>query len=171
MGLVRTALLLCKNHKSHKVRANFNVASRGVYYFIGGLLMFSGGILEFFLGNTFPFVVFCSFGGFWFSYGATLTPSFGAFAWYAKDKADVSTNPYQGFTTKGFEASFGFYMVFMGLMSFMYLICALRTNIVFVAIFLGLTLDFALLAGVFFQEAHENSGASIQTVYASEDFR
>lgn len=28
----------------------------------GGMLMTLGGILEFFLGNTFSFVVFCSFG-------------------------------------------------------------------------------------------------------------
>ena len=29
---------------------------------MGGLLMIIGGVLEFFLGNTFPFVVFSSFG-------------------------------------------------------------------------------------------------------------
>lgn len=37
------------------------IASIGAYYFMGGLLMLVGGVLEFFLGNTFPFVVFCSF--------------------------------------------------------------------------------------------------------------
>lgn len=36
----------------------------------GGLLMTLGGILEFFLGNTFSFVVFCSFGT-----SATLPPN------------------------------------------------------------------------------------------------
>lgn len=38
------------------------IATIGAYYFIGGFLMSLGGILEFFLGNTFSFVVFCSFG-------------------------------------------------------------------------------------------------------------
>lgn len=38
------------------------VATIGAYYFIGGFLMSLGGLLEFFLGNTFSFVVFCSFG-------------------------------------------------------------------------------------------------------------
>ena len=38
------------------------IATVGAYYFIGGFLMSLGGILEFFLGNTFSFVVFCSFG-------------------------------------------------------------------------------------------------------------
>jgi len=32
------------------------------YIFNGGLFMFTAGILEFFLGNTFSFVVFCGFG-------------------------------------------------------------------------------------------------------------
>ena len=38
------------------------IATVGTYYFIGGFLMSLGGVLEFFLGNTFSFVVFCSFG-------------------------------------------------------------------------------------------------------------
>ena len=42
------------------------IATVGAYWFIGGFLMSLGGILEFFLGNTFSFVVFCSFGE-WFS--------------------------------------------------------------------------------------------------------
>ena len=33
-----------------------------VYYFVGGFLMSLGGILEFFLGNTFSFVVFLGYG-------------------------------------------------------------------------------------------------------------
>lgn len=45
--------------------------------------MLVGGVLEWVLGNSFPSVVFCTFGGFWFCYGATLIPSFAAFAPYA----------------------------------------------------------------------------------------
>ena len=79
------------------------IATVGVYYFIGGFLMSLGGILEFFLGNTFSFVVFCSFGGFWFTLGATLTPAFGAYAEYATDP----NNPSTGLTSPGFHASYG----------------------------------------------------------------
>ena len=43
--------------------------------------------------------------------------------------------------------SLGFFLLFMGLMSLMYLVCALRTNIVFVAIFTGLTMVFLILTG------------------------
>lgn len=37
-------------------------ATIGTYYFYGGLLQIIASILEWILGNTFPFVVFASFG-------------------------------------------------------------------------------------------------------------
>lgn len=37
-------------------------ASTGVFFFMGGLLMVLGGVMEFLLGNTFPFVLFCGYG-------------------------------------------------------------------------------------------------------------
>jgi succinate-acetate transporter protein len=58
--------------------ANAASASTGAYYGFGAILMILGGLLEFFLGNTFPSVVFCSFGAFWFTFGSTLVPSFNA---------------------------------------------------------------------------------------------
>ena len=79
------------------------IATVGAYYFIGGFLMSLGGILEFFLGNTFSFVVFCSFGGFWFTLGATLTPAFNAYGEYATDPNQIAT----GLTSPAFHASFG----------------------------------------------------------------
>ena len=81
------------------------IATVGAYYFIGGFLMSLGGILEFFLGNTFSFVVFCSFGGFWFTLGATLTPAFNAYGEYATDPSNIAT----GLTSRSFHASFGTY--------------------------------------------------------------
>lgn len=71
---------------------------------MGGLLMLVGGILEWVLGNSFPAVVFCTFGGFWFSYGATLIPSFAAYASYAPADAESAA---EGLSTTGFNASFG----------------------------------------------------------------
>ena len=79
------------------------IATVGAYYFIGGFLMSLGGILEFFLGNTFSFVVFCSFGGFWFTLGATLTPAFNSYGEYASNPNNIAT----GLTSPQFHASFG----------------------------------------------------------------
>lgn len=39
-----------------------NFVESGTYYFMGGLLMVIAGVLEFFCGNTVPFVVSCGFG-------------------------------------------------------------------------------------------------------------
>lgn len=41
----------------------------------------------------------------------------------------------------------------MGVLCFIYMICALRTNVVFVVIFLSLVVAFGLLAGAFFLQA------------------
>jgi succinate-acetate transporter protein len=65
---------------------------------MGGALQVIGGCLEFFLGNTFPFVVFSTLGGFWLSFGATLQPFYGVSAAYE------STG---GAESPVFEASFG----------------------------------------------------------------
>lgn len=85
-----------------------------------------GGVLEFVLGNTFAFVVFCSYGklsrsrreaslalvkwsnvavgAYWFTEGITLTPFYGAYAAYAPADA---TNPMDGFNSEGFHATYG----------------------------------------------------------------
>lgn len=92
-------------------------AGIGTYLFFGGLLMLLGGVGEvrctrlcifivllkltpfsqWIVGNTFPFVVFTSFGAFWLSYSATLTPFYGAYGNY----------PTKSPTDPGFLSSFG----------------------------------------------------------------
>lgn len=109
--------------------------------------MIIGAFLEFILGNTFPFVVFGSFGAFWLTFAATLTPFYNAAAAYQPDDpATATTNP-------TFNATFGFFQVYMGVLCFVYLIIALRTNVVFVAIFTTLVPAFGCLANVFFKAA------------------
>lgn len=92
---------------------------------MGGMLELIGGLLEFFLGNTFAFVLFGVLGGspfqtselrvaettysalgaFFMSFAVTLTPSFDAFGAYSSDPA----NPAEGLMAPGFNASFGRY--------------------------------------------------------------
>lgn len=73
------------------------------FFFFGGLLQFTTGLLEFVLGNTFPSVVFCTFGAFFLSLGGTLNPSFAAFSSFAPAGQDASV----GLTTQAFNAGFG----------------------------------------------------------------
>jgi len=130
-------------------------AEVGAYYFFGGLLMVLGAFLEFILGNTFPFVVFGSFGAFWLTFAATLTPYYNAsIAYDPKDPSAASTNP-------TFAATFGYFQLYMGVLCFVYMIVALRTNIVFVLIFLLLVPAFGCLTGFFWQLAEGTADASL----------
>ncbi|APA13810.1 hypothetical protein SS1G_13899 [Sclerotinia sclerotiorum 1980 UF-70] len=125
-------------------------AGIGSYYFFGGLLMIVGGFLEFILGNTFPFVVFISFGAFWLTFASTLQPFYGAYGLYAPPGGTAA----DGLQTVGFNASFAFFLIFMGVLCLMYLVCSLRTNVVFVIIFFTLVVAFALLSAKYWHIAN-----------------
>lgn len=51
--------------------------------FFGGVLLTIGGIGEFFLGNTFPCLVFFAYGAHFFTFAFAFVPWFGAVAWNA----------------------------------------------------------------------------------------
>ncbi|PVI06299.1 hypothetical protein DM02DRAFT_649812 [Periconia macrospinosa] len=121
-------------------------AGIGTYWFFGGLLMMLGAIGEWILGNTFPFVVFGTFGAFWLSYAATLQPYFNAYGAYSTNGSIA-----QGLETDGFRSGLAFWFVTMGLMCLIYMVCAIRTNFVFFNIFLFLVITFACLTGAYFQ--------------------
>lgn len=55
------------------------------------------------LGNTFPFVVFGSFGAFWLGYAATLQPFYGSYGNYKNPASSSST----GLETVGFNVGVG----------------------------------------------------------------
>lgn len=58
---------------------------------------------------------------------------------------------------KNADLSFAaFFHVFMGVLCFVYLVCSLRTNVVFVCIFATLVPAFGCLAGAFWQTANGN---------------
>jgi succinate-acetate transporter protein len=104
-------------------------------------------VLEFFLGNTFPSVVFLSYGAHFLTFGATFQPFYAAISSYTIDGSQTQTQ------TPAFMASFSFYACFMSVLSFVYLICSIRTNAVFVVIFVGATFGFVLAAGAFWSLA------------------
>lgn len=70
--------------------------------------MILSGILEFVLGNTFPSVVFLTFGAFWLTFAGTLNPGFAAYASFAADGQAAST----GLQSPEFNASFGMHEPF-----------------------------------------------------------
>ena len=106
--------------------------------------MFLGGLLDFFCGNVFSSTVYLSYGGFFFALGATLAPNYGI------DSHAVSE---AGVVGGQFYASYGFFYLFMGLLSFVFLLSSLKTNICFVIVFLAYTLAFPLLAAADWKKA------------------
>jgi hypothetical protein len=81
------------------------------------------------------------YGAHFLTFASTFQPFYNAIAAYTTDGSQTQT--------PAFAASFAFYAVFMGALSFVYLICSLRTNIVFVGIFAAATLGFSLAAAAF----------------------
>ncbi len=127
--------------------------------------MFTGGILEFILGNTFPFVVFCSYGAYWFTFGATLTPLYNSYGAYSTTPAATSAST-AGLADPGFLNTFAFFLLWMGVLSFVYLIASLRTNILFFLIFLTLCPMYCCLAASDWQNARGNKDAALTLQHA-----
>ncbi|PFH63367.1 hypothetical protein XA68_12331 [Ophiocordyceps unilateralis] len=133
----------------------FGAASIGTFFFQGGVMMIIGAVLEWVLGNSFFAVVFATYGGFWLSYAATLNPSFAAFASYA---APDAKSPAEGLASPAFQSSLAFWLLFMGFITFIFFICSLAMSVVFMVLFLSLTITFLLLVGALFALSNDPVG-------------
>ncbi|KAK8145981.1 hypothetical protein G3M48_003769 [Beauveria asiatica] len=125
-------------------------ATIGTFYFFGGMLQILGAILEWIMGNTFVYIVFGSFGAFWLAFAVTLTPFFNAQGAFT---ANATTAAEKAAGVASFQSSMAFFHVCMGVLVFMFLICSLRTNVVFFTIFLLLDIALFLLAGAYWKAA------------------
>ncbi|GAQ05462.1 protein alcS [Aspergillus lentulus] len=125
------------------------IAFTGPIIFLGGGLLVLTSILEFILGNTFPCVVFGTIGAFWFAFGCTMTPAFNAAAPYSTSAADTVA----GLSSPDFLNTYAFLFIWMGVLMLIFLICATRTNAVYVLIFTTLTLVFVFLSGAYWRLA------------------
>jgi len=128
----------------HASTTNGAVVTVPVYYFIGGLGLTLSGLGEFFIGNTFPSVVFITFGGFWFAFGGILDPT--------KDIASALG----GATTSDYNNGLAIYLLWWAILTLLYLIASLRTNVVFVLLFIFLEVTFDVLIATYFRLANGN---------------
>ncbi|KAK8022229.1 hypothetical protein PG993_012996 [Apiospora rasikravindrae] len=142
IGLV--GFLLCLTPLSnilmgwHGAGPYLGLAAMGAYFFYGGGMMTVCGVFELICGNTFPAVVFTSFGAFWLTYAVTLQDGvYGIVKGYPNQAA--------------FMNEFAYILLYMGFLCFLFMIAALRTNMAFVGLFLWLMMTFVCLAGAFFQ--------------------
>ncbi|UZJ57163.1 hypothetical protein CBS101457_006483 [Exobasidium rhododendri] len=119
----------------------------GVYYLMGGMGMWVSGILEFIVGNTFPSLVFISFGSFWFSLAFVVDPVY-------------NVQGTLGATGPAFNSAWGLYLIFFAVYVFFLAIAACKTNVALVVILTSVALTFSLLGATYFAIADGKSDAA-----------
>lgn len=103
----------------------------GAAIFYGGTVQILAGLQEFKAGNTFGATAFCSYGGFWLSYGILLIPSFGIL---------------KGFTAAQINAAAAWFLVAWAIFTGYMFLAALRSNLALLTVFGLLFLAYVALA-------------------------
>ncbi|PWZ00236.1 hypothetical protein BCV70DRAFT_161161 [Testicularia cyperi] len=138
--------------------ANSLLALLGPYYFMGGMALYVAGLLEFFIGNTFPALVFTSFATFWLSLGTYIDPR------YAIQTALLTGT---GGTPAQYYVPWAYYLIFWAIYVYFLTIAALRTNVVLVWILLFVALAFSTLGAAYFNFGAEALTAGSRLVTAA----
>ena len=107
--------------------------------------------MEWILGNTFPSVLFFTYGAFWLVQGTILQPFYCVGGAYSP-----TGNCAEGATTPEYFATTAFYLVCLAMVSFIFMICALRVNVVLFSALFFLVIAFGTLAGTYFHLALGN---------------
>ena len=105
----------------------------GLAVFFGGAAQFVAGLMEFRVGNTFGTTVHCSYGAFWLSFSMFIVPSLGIRDAYGTDE-------------RAYSVALGIFLISWCLLTLLFFIAALRTNIAILAVLGCLAIAFFLLA-------------------------
>ncbi|KAJ9662780.1 hypothetical protein H2198_001229 [Neophaeococcomyces mojaviensis] len=143
------------------------LATVGAYFWIGGLLLTLGGIGEWIVGNSFLSTIFVTFGGFWFTFGSTLIPSYNTYGAYGADGNNIAANWTK---MREFHSTFAFFLVSMVLLSTVYFIASIRTNITFVVILGCLVPCFSCLSASYFAYGSGNIATGDHLQYIGAGF-
>lgn len=110
----------------------------GLCVFCGGFMEVVAGVWEMMIGNTFAATSFVSYGaGFWIPYGALLIPSFGIEEAYIDEPEQLAN-------------AIAFFCLGWALFSTMMLLLTLKSTIMFILVFLTISISFYLSAGYYF---------------------
>jgi len=135
------------------------VAMLGSFYACAGIGLYLACIMEWIIGNTFPSVVFGTFGGFWIAYGIIVQPTMGLAASFAPANFNSTggiTATAAGAATREYNAGLGMYFAVWGILCVVYFIAALRTNVPFAIIFLSLVFAFEFISAAYFHTGQGN---------------
>jgi succinate-acetate transporter protein len=112
----------------------------GLALFYGGLIQLLAGLLEFRTGNNFGALAFCSYGGFWFGLASLHINIF------YLEISDITI----------WNNALGVFFLAWAIFTAAMLISSHRTNLVSIAFFFFLTINFVLLTACKFQQDHIN---------------
>jgi len=119
----------------------------GIFFFVGPVLLILTVIFEWIMGNFFSMMVCGLFAVFWLSFGMLQLPTLGLAAPYST----TGTNAVAGAATKQYNAVIALYLIIWGFALFTYFIFTLKTNVVFAAIFLFVTMACWVLSGAYWK--------------------
>ncbi|EAW15000.1 putative plasma membrane ammonium transporter (Ato3) [Aspergillus clavatus NRRL 1] len=122
-----------------------------VFIFFGGFVQVLGAIGEWMIGNTFSCVLFFTYGAFWLAQGAGMMPFFAT-----GTHLSPTGNFLEGQKSPMYDASLGFFFVCMTVITFIYMIGSIRTNICLLSTLVMLVIAFGLLAGTHFALSYGN---------------
>ncbi|TMC99752.1 MAG: hypothetical protein E6J11_06755 [Chloroflexi bacterium] len=125
LGLSAFALTTFVLSSSNAGFFKVNAIVIGLAFFYGGLVQLLAGLQEFKAGNTFGATAFCSYGGFWLAFGATLTPLFNVVGAYGGD-------------TPAFHTAIGFFLLGWTIFTAWMFLASLRTTLALMGVFLFL---------------------------------
>lgn len=121
----------------------------GLAIFFGGAAQFVAGVMEFVCGNTFGTTVHCSYGAFWLAFAMFLLPSVGIKDAYGSD-------------AHAFSFAVGIFLILWCFLTLLFLIAALRTNIIIVIVLFFLMLAFLFLSvAQFISTTHPNASVKV----------
>jgi hypothetical protein len=104
-------------------------------------------IFEWIMGNFFSMMVCGLFAVFWLSFGMLQLPTLGLAAPYSTS----GTNAVVGAASKEYNAVIALYLIVWGFALFTYFIFTLKTNVVFAAIFLFVSIAAWVLSGAYWK--------------------
>ncbi|KAL6246004.1 hypothetical protein RBB50_007157 [Rhinocladiella similis] len=119
----------------------------GIFFFVGPVLLVLTVIFEWIMGNFFSMMVCGLFAVFWLSFGMLQLPTLGLAAPYSSS----GTNAVTGAVSKEYNAVIALYLIVWGFALFTYFIFTLKTNVVFAAIFLFVSIAAWILSGAYWK--------------------
>jgi len=126
-----------------------NQAVFGLAVFYGGIAQFFAGLMEFRVGNTFGTTVHCSYGAFWLSFAMFLVPDLGIAAAYKGDAHALSF-------------ALGIFLILWCFLTIIFLVAALKTNVVILLVFSCLTITFFFLSlAQFLSTSHPHAAIGV----------